>query len=98
MNKPTKNNYSEVEYDFIFLDGNKRIRQPVVKECINPKCTNRHSKFFDIVDFKKRGKDQKIRVMFWQIGCPICGAVWYIDVIKQRNYPIKYRNNTQEED
>lgn len=67
----------------------EKQQTPIITRCINSGCTNKLSGvenangtpvrpgFFDIVEYAKNG-----RVFTWEISCPICGCVWWIDAKK----------------
>ncbi len=57
------------------------------KEIRGKSCTNTNSRLFEV----KALKDKSGKVISWEIMCPICGTIWYKDILKERNIPTKYR-------
>jgi hypothetical protein len=58
-----------------------------VMNCINSKCKNQNTRFFDAVDYR----DRHSNIIFWEMMCPICGALWYIERKKSFDSPRSYK-------
>jgi hypothetical protein len=62
------------------------------KEIRRKPCTNMNSRLFEIRSIK----DKAGFVTSWEIECPICGTVWYKNVIREKVYPRKHRKITKQ--